>query len=67
MAAISPFLILQARAEARARLYAANEFDLEQALAPLLRYALDSGITDDIGGERAFAIIRAAFKGAAEI
>ena len=64
---ISPLLIFQARAEARALLYRANEFDLEQALAPLLRYALDSGIADAIGGEAAFAIIRAAFKGSAEI
>jgi hypothetical protein len=66
-AMVNRLLVLQARAEARAKLYAANEFDLEQALTPLLRYATKSGITDEIGGEAAFAIIRHAFKGIAEI
>lgn len=64
----APLLVLQARAEARAILYAAGEFEqLEEAIVPLLRYALDSGITDDIGAERAFAIVQAAFAGVAEI
>jgi len=67
MTTVSPLLIFQARAEARALLYRTNEFDLEEALAPLFAYALDSGIADEIGGDGAFAIIRAAFKGAAEI
>jgi len=64
---MNPLLILQARAEARALLYKTNEIDLEQALAPLLRYAVKSGIADEIGGEAAFAIIRDAFKDSAEI
>jgi hypothetical protein len=64
---MNPLLILQARAEARAMLYAANEFDLEEALAPLLRYAVKSGVADEIGGEATFAIIRDVFKGIAEI
>lgn len=62
---VSPLLVLQARAEARAVLYAACEFDLEQAITPLTRYALDSGITDHIGADRAFAIVKAAFVGVA--
>jgi hypothetical protein len=60
-------LILQARAEARAKLYETSEFDLEEALAPLLAHALDAGVVDDIGAEGAFAIIRQAFKGIAEL
>jgi len=65
---VAPLLVLQARAEARAILYAAGEFDgIEPAVVPLLQYAMDSGITDDIGAERAFAIVRAAFSGVAEL
>jgi hypothetical protein len=64
---MNPLLILQARAQARASLFAANEFDLEQALAPLLAYALASGIVDEIGGEAAFSIIKDAFKASAEL
>jgi len=61
-----PVLVLQARAEARALLFSANEFDLYDALAPLLAYALDR-VADDIGSEATYAIIRKAFQGAAEI
>jgi hypothetical protein len=64
---MNPLLVLQGRAEARALLYKGHEFDLEEALAPLLRYAIESGAADEIGGEAAFAIIRAAFKDVAEI
>jgi hypothetical protein len=56
-----PLLVLLARAEARAILYAACEFDLEEAVAPLTRYALDSGIVNEIGAERAYAIVKMAF------
>jgi hypothetical protein len=64
---MNPLLVLQARAEARALLYKTNEFDLHDALTPLLHYAVNSGVTDEIGGEAAFAIIRDAFKDSAEI
>jgi hypothetical protein len=64
---MSPLLILQARAEARAALYRASEFDLEQAIAPLLRYTLEAGVIAEIGAERAFAIIKTAFAGIAEL
>jgi hypothetical protein len=64
---ISPLLVFHARAEARALLYKVGEFDLEQALAPLLAYAVESGIIDDIGGAAAFAILKDAFKDIAEI
>ena len=53
--------MLQARAEARAILYHAFEFDLEEALAPLLDYALKAGIVDDIGAAAAIAIIHTPF------
>jgi hypothetical protein len=60
-------LILQARAEARALLFATGEFDLHEALAPLLAYAMDSGCVEAIGAEASFAIIRKAFEGRAEL
>lgn len=58
---IPPLLVLQARAEARALLYAACEFELEPAIQPLMQYAFDSGIIDQIGAEQSFAIIKQAF------
>ena len=58
---MSPFRILQARAEARALLYAANEFDLDEALAPLRAYAIESGIVDEIGAEEALNLIHRPF------
>jgi hypothetical protein len=64
---VSPLLVLQARAEARALLYAACEFDLEQAIQPLMQYALDSGILDKVGDDGAFAVIKQAFAGVAEL
>jgi hypothetical protein len=63
---MNPVLILQARAEARARLFAANEFGLEEALAPLLAYARDQ-VVDLVGADASFAIIRDAFKGLADL
>lgn len=62
----SPLLVLQARAEARAILYAACECELDEAITPLTRYALDSGIVDQLGAERAYAIIKTAFAGVAQ-
>lgn len=58
---VSPFLVLLARAEARAILYHAFEFDLEEAIAPLRDYALKAGIVDDIGAAAVMAIIDTAF------
>jgi hypothetical protein len=62
---MNPLLVLQAQAEVRALLYMSGKFDLEEALVPLLRYAVDSGIASDIGDEAAISIIRQAFKGIA--
>ena len=78
---VSPLLVLQARAEARAILYAAGEFELnisrnnfggeisslERAVVPLLQYAMDSGVIDQVGADGAFGIIKQAFAGVAEI
>jgi hypothetical protein len=64
---VSPLLVLQARAEARALLYATCEFDLEAAVQPLLQYALASGIVDQVGADGAFAIVKQAFAGVAEL
>ena len=59
---VSPFLVLQARAEARATLYRnAWILDFEEAAAPLRDYALKAGIVDDIGAAAVTAIIDAAF------
>jgi hypothetical protein len=59
---MSPLLVLQARAEARAMLFLACELDLDEALAPLEDYAIENEITDE-----GFAIIRAAFKEVIEL
>ena len=58
---VSPFLVLQARAEARAILFHAYEFDLEEAIAPLTEYAWKAGIVDDVGAAAVMAIIEATF------
>jgi hypothetical protein len=67
MAKVSPLLVLQARAEARALLYRAGIFDLEEALAPLQAYARKRGIIDKIGSDATLAILKQAFKGVAEL
>lgn len=64
---VAPLLVLQARAEARALLYTTCEFDLEQAIQPLLQYALDSGVIDKVGADGAFGVIKQAFAGVAEL
>ena len=64
---VAPLLVLQARAEARALLYETCEFDLEAAIQPLLQYAMDTGIADEIGVEHAIAIVRTAFAEVAEL
>src|SRR5262245_7100866 len=62
MANVSPFLVLQARAEARAILWAAGEYaDVDEALAPLRAYAVDSGVVEQIGADASWAIINSAF------
>lgn len=65
MARVSPILVLQARAEARAALYAANEFDLFDALGPLHVFAVE--VEEQIGADAALAIIKAAFARVAEL
>jgi hypothetical protein len=46
---VPPMLVLQARAEARACLFATGEFTLGEALEPLEDYVADSGLLDDFG------------------
>jgi hypothetical protein len=64
MTAAQPLMVLQALAEARALLY---EFDdiasLEDAITPLMVFADDAGISEVV----AIGIVRAAFKGVAEL
>jgi hypothetical protein len=56
----SPLCVLIARAEARALLYAASEFDLPEAVDPLQSYAEESGLVDEIGQD-VQSILAAAF------
>jgi hypothetical protein len=59
----SPYLVLQARAEARAMLYEASEYDsIEQAIAPLLKAAQAQGLIEAVGAETIEAIIRKPFE-----
>ena len=65
---MNAFMILQARAEARAVLYQLGEIDdLDEALRPLFDYAQVSGLAEEIGADAMFAIVQNAFKGIAEI
>ena len=61
-AQVQPLLVLQARAEARSILYADGDYvDMAEAIKPLMAYAFEAGIVDQIGAERAHAIIKQAF------
>lgn len=62
---IDPLRILLSRAEARAVLYRAGEFDLYDAVAPLFVYADDAGIIEELGEAAVLALIRQAFPGEA--
>jgi hypothetical protein len=57
----SPLCVLVARAEARALLYAASEFDLPDAVDPLQAFAAESGLVDEIGQDAVQAILAAVF------
>jgi hypothetical protein len=66
--AVSPQLVLEACAQARARLFAAAEYeDLGEAITPLLVHAHTSGLDEQLGAEAVLDIIRKAFEGVAEI
>jgi hypothetical protein len=61
MPAPSPLLVLLARAEARAILLAAGEYESKaQALAPLINDA--AALAERFGAETVFDIIRTAFE-----
>jgi hypothetical protein len=64
--AVSPILILRARAEARAILLDAGIFaDFVEVTAPLLDYADEVGLFDDLGPDLVVSIITDPFKGGA--
>jgi hypothetical protein len=57
-----PILILNARAKARAILFALGEFEsLDQAVAPLREYAEVTGLVEQFGGDTIDQIILARF------
>lgn len=59
---VLPLRVLQARAEARALLYAVGEYaDFEEATAPLRTYAVESGVVEQVGADAAWSIIAVAF------
>jgi len=59
---MNPLLVLQARAEARALLFKTAEYaDLGEAITPLLVYAHEARIAEEIGADAVLAIIKAAF------
>ena len=55
---LSPIKVLQARAEARALLYDAGEFDLETAIEPLYLFAIEHGVSMSLAREIIGAIFR---------
>jgi hypothetical protein len=64
---MNPLLVLQARAEARALLFGACEFDLEEAMHPLYAFAIEQGLVNEFGMDTVSNIIRRAFEGKAEL
>jgi hypothetical protein len=58
---VAPMLVLRARAEARALLFAAGEFTLGEAIDPLFAYAERSGLLALLGRESIDEIIFDAF------
>lgn len=62
MTPVPPLLVLQARADARARLYRAGFYDsIENALAPLFADALQSGLVDELSEAGVKAVIEIPF------
>jgi hypothetical protein len=57
-----PLLVFVARAEARAILFGADEFDLHEAVDPLQLYAEESGLVDRIGQDAVQQILAHAFR-----
>jgi hypothetical protein len=57
MSELPPMLILQARAEALAILFAAGEITLGEALAPLEQYVDASGLLEDFGRDAVDRVI----------
>lgn len=59
---LNPYQTLQAKIEARAVLFAAAEYEnLEEAITPLLVFADESGITEDIGAENVVVMVLKGF------
>ena len=60
----SRYMILQARAEARAYLYAnfCEYADMEEAIAPLREYAIRRGIVDQLGPRATMDLIEEPFR-----
>lgn len=59
---MNSYLILHARIEARSVLFNAAEYDsLGEAIDPLLAYADNSGITQDIGSDNVVAMVLKGF------
>jgi hypothetical protein len=61
IANIDPLLAFKARAEARAILWAACEYDLHDAVDPLQAAAVSTGLVDKIGQDAVQAIMARAF------
>jgi hypothetical protein len=67
-ARIDPLQVLEARAQARAMLFANGDYeDIGEAVTPLRVYAHEAGLDDLYGDVTIWTIIREAFKGTADI
>jgi hypothetical protein len=59
---VPPLLVLRARAEAQAMLFAAGHVEFEDAIEVLRLYAIESGLTAKLGTETIDALIYDPFK-----
>jgi hypothetical protein len=60
---MNPLLVLQARAEARAILFEAGEYeDSDAAMGPLVAYAYESGLEEELGLDVVLDVIGKAFE-----
>jgi len=60
--AVSPILVLRARAEARATLVASGDYEIDEAVDGLMQWALRAGLIERLGEDAVAEIILDPFR-----